>query len=331
MVDALVTGATGFIGRHLVRELLARRQTVRCLVRKSSDVNVLPRESVQLHTGDVVEPHTLEGAADGVAVVYHLAALGHVGAVTDEAYRRFVEVNVTGTRHLIEECLRASIRKFLHASSTAAMGLIPSRTVDESTEPRPVTPYQRSKLQGEREVLRYWQQRQFPAVIARPSMVYGPEGEGSEFLRVARLVRRRRFPIFGRGRKLTPGVYVSDLVAGLILAAEKGRAGEVYILTGRESFEFDRMLDLIARSLGVRRPGPHLPMWFGFAAGWCFEMLSKLTRATPAMTRQNLRSLTADRVFSIDKARRELGYEPLVPLAEGVERTVTWAQEHGLL
>jgi nucleoside-diphosphate-sugar epimerase len=72
-------------------------------------------------------------------------------------------------------------------------------------------------------------------------------------------------------------------------------------------------------------------MWFGFAAGWCFEMLSKLTGVTPPMTRQNLRSLTADRVFSIDKARRELGYEPRVPPAEGVERTVAWAQQHGLL
>lgn len=331
MTDVLVTGATGFIGRHLVRRLLADGRTVRCLVRRSSKLDRLPVDRVELHYGDVTDPRTLVGAATDVSVVYHLAAMGHVSAITENARRLFRAVNVQGTASLLAECLRGPVEKFLHVSSTAAMGLIDGETADESTPPRPRTPYQRSKLESEQVVLRQWRERRFPAVLVRPSMVFGPGGESTEFMKIARLVARQRFPVFGRGTKYTPGVYVADLVEGIVLAARRGRDGEVYILTGSEPFPFDRMLALIAENLGVKRPGPRLPTWLMLAAAWGCEVASRVLKTRPPMTRQNVRSILADRRFSIRKAQTELGYEPGTDLARGVRETIRWAARSGAL
>jgi nucleoside-diphosphate-sugar epimerase len=331
VTDVLVTGATGFIGRHLVRRLLADGRTVRCLVRRSSDLAALPADRVELHYGDVTDPRTLVGAAKDVSVVYHLAAMGHVSAITESAYRLFHAVNVQGTENLVAECLRRRVGKFLHVSSTAAMGLIDGETADECTPPRPTTPYQRSKLQSEQVVLRQCRERQFPAVLVRPSMVFGPEGENTEFMKIVRLVARGRFPMFGRGTKYTPGVYVGDVVEGIVLAARRGRHGEVYILTAGEPFELDRMLWLIAEDLGVKRPGPRLPVWLMRAGAWGCEAASRLLSIRPPMTRQNVRSILADRRFSIRKAQEELGYEPRTDLASGVRQTLRWAVQSGAL
>lgn len=322
MPDALVTGAAGFIGRHLIRRLLADGKTVRCLVRKTSNLDHLPVSAAELHYGDVTDSQTLAGMAKDVSVVYHLAALGHVSAITEDAYRRFHMVNVQGTRNLIEECLQWTVRKFVHVSSVAAMGVIDGETTDETTPPQPVTPYERSKLESEQAALRYWQEKQFPVVVVRPSMVYGPEGPDTEFIKIVRLVQKGWFPVFGRGSKLTAGVYVTDLVDGLIRAAERGRCGEVYILTGAESFQFDHMLELIARNLGKKHLGPRLPLWLARAAACGFEVASRLFGIAPPMTRQNVQSIIADRQYSIEKALHELGYESRTTLQDGIQTVI---------
>jgi nucleoside-diphosphate-sugar epimerase len=147
-------------------------------VRKNSNVGELKQLGVELAHGDILAGASLDGNVEGIDIVYHLAAMGHVSAVSKQAFELFRKVNVEGTRNLVKACSRHRISKFIHVSSTAAMGLIKAPIVDETTECRPATPYQKSKRESEQVVLEYWKKEGFPAVIVRPCMVYGPGGKG---------------------------------------------------------------------------------------------------------------------------------------------------------
>jgi len=182
MQTTLVTGATGFVGGHLLRALTARGERCRCLVRSQRKAAWLTdHDNVEVVEGDLTRPNTLIGIARGVRTVYHLAAEGHVSAVSREAFQRFVAVNVDGTRNLLNECIGAPIHKFVHFSSTAAMGLIRKTVVDEADTPQPRTPYQRSKLASERTSLALGQEHGVPIVVLRPCMIYGPGARSGEF------------------------------------------------------------------------------------------------------------------------------------------------------
>ena len=146
----LVTGAQGFVGRHLVQALSEAGERVRVLVRGDKPLQSLAGlEGVQVHRGDITDPASLTGVGQGVSRVYHLAAAGHVSAVSAAAHAEFMRVNVEGTKNLLNACARQGVERFIHFSSTAAMGLIKKSLVDERDTPRPVTPYQKSKLASE--------------------------------------------------------------------------------------------------------------------------------------------------------------------------------------
>lgn len=324
MPTDLVTGATGFVGRHLIRELVNRGMACRVLVRRAGDACELGRlPGVELREGDICEPETLAGLAANVRHVYHLAGAGHVAAQSEASYQRFVRVNVDGTRNVVRACAEHGVRKLVHFSSTAAMGLIRKPLADENDRPVPATPYQRSKLESERAALELGATLGVPTVVVRPCMIYGVGGAG-EFRKIATLMRRGLFPRLGRGRNLTPLVHVSDVVQGAIKAAERGRPGEVYLLTSARSIELDRMRDLIMSAWGARARYPYVPVWAMYAAAGAFEFWAALTGTTPLATRRNIASTAWDREFSIAKARAELGYEPAMSFESGIAETVAW-------
>jgi nucleoside-diphosphate-sugar epimerase len=275
---------------------------------------------------DICDPSTLVGVAEGVRHVYHLAALGHVAAQSEEAYRNFVRVNVDGTRNVIRACAGVGVEKFVHFSSTAAMGLIRKPVVDENDPPQPVTPYQKSKLESEQAALALGAELGLPTVIVRPCMIYGVGGEG-EFKKMATLMRRGLFPRFGGGKALTPLVHVKDVVQGAIKAAEKGRAGEAYLLTSVRSIERAHMREFVLRAWGKRALYPYVPYWAVYGVATLFERWAELSGTTPIATRRNIASVAWDREFSIEKARRELGYEPEVSFEQGIAETVAWMKE----
>jgi nucleoside-diphosphate-sugar epimerase len=323
----LITGGTGFVGRHLTRALLERGEACRLLVRSTSDTAEFDgRPGIEVRVGDTTDPATLEGLACGVQRVYHLAAAGHVAAQSEQAYRTFVRMNVTGTEHVVRACATEHIEKFVHFSSTAAMGLIRNTLTDENDRPAPVTPYQRSKLASERAALDLGAELGVPVVVVRPCMIYGVGGHG-EFRKISSLMRRGLFPKLGRGKNLTPLVHVSDVVQGAIKAADKGRPGEVYLLASDRSIELDRMRELVMATWGSRAPYPYVPVWAMHLAGGVFEWWAKVRGTTPLATRQNIASTVWDREFSIAKARGELGYEPAVTFEQGIAETITWFKE----
>ena len=255
----LVTGGTGFIGPYLLKRLVDLGHGCRCLVRPESDTKTVGTHKVEWVKGDITRPETLKGIADGMDGLLHMATLGHMSnfRVTESM---FYSVNVKGTVNIMQEALRAGVGKTVHCSTVAAMGICPDVPAREGSPCNPHHPYGRSKLKAEEEILRMVSNHGLPAVIVRFSMVYGP-GDWRDILRLTRLAKKGLFPKVGSRPKLTPLIHVDDAVQGLLLAAEKGRLGQVYHITNRQSEPFDKIIGIIQEALGVRRIPLYVPQW----------------------------------------------------------------------
>ncbi|MCP4692292.1 MAG: NAD-dependent epimerase/dehydratase family protein [Desulfobacterales bacterium] len=326
-MNYLVTGATGFVGPWLVKRLVGAGESVRCLARSGEKAAGLESLGAEVVIGDVTRPETLAGVADGVDVVLHLATLGHMSNfVVSESM--FTDVNVRGAIHMMDEALAAGVKRFVHCSSVAAMGVCPEIPADEKTPCRPHHPYGRSKLQAEKEVLAKVAEGGLDAVIVRFSMVYGP-GDPRDILKLTRAAKRGFFPKVGRKPKLNPLIHALDAVEGLLLAAEKGRTGHIYLITNPRSEPFDALIGTIQKALGVPRIPLFVPEWAALGAASLIEKLFTLLGKSPPVTRKNIESTLADRVFSVKKAQQELGFHPRVDPVEGLTETVLWYKREG--
>ncbi len=323
--NVLVTGATGFVGGHLLPRLLKKGYSLTCLVRSREKAGLLCEEyPVKTIIGDITVPESLKGISKDIDYVVHLAAMGHVSAVTEESYRSFVGINETGTGNLINEFSGSpSLKRFIHFSSTAAMGPIGLPVLCEDSVPNPLTPYQKSKQRSEQIVLDACKGKNFPGLILRPCMIYGPGGYG-EFYKFCRLMKKGVFPKVGLGKNLTPLVYVEDVVSAAASALTCGRPGETYIVASETSIPMDELHRLILSGIGTKAPYIYVPGWMALAGAkvieWTFPLLGK----EPVVTYRNIKSTITDRTFDISKAKRELGYIPRCSFADGVRQTIDW-------
>ena len=312
MSGVLVTGATGFVGAHLVRWLLERGASPpRCLVREGSDRGALSGLAVEWREGDLARPASLEGACQGVEVVHHCAcAVQGTFAAGPAAEAAFRSVNVDGTLALAKEALRSGVRRFVHVSSTAAMGSPPGRVVDESTPCQPTTPYGRSKRDAELGLLDLFATQGLPVVIVRPCLVTGPGRRNPELARLFALCRRGLFPLIGGGApQRKPLVHVADVAQALERAARTGRPGEIYLITSGQPYALGQVVATASELVGGPRQQLRVPLTLARAAAALGDALARLRIRVP-LTRARLRLLLADRELRIDKARRELGYAP---------------------
>jgi nucleoside-diphosphate-sugar epimerase len=321
----LITGATGFIGPHLVKKLVSEGHSCRCLVRNSSNAEVLKELGVELVEGDITRAETLKGIADGMDRVLHMATLGHMSNFT-VTESMFEVINVRGTLHIMTEALRARVQRIVHCSTVAAMGICSDVPATEESSCNPHHPYGRSKLKAEQKVLGLIAEKALPAVIIRFSMVYGP-GDARDILKLTRLTKKGLFPKIGNRPKLTPLIHVDDAVKGLLLAAEKGRIGEVYLLTNPESLPFDDIRKSLQQALVIKRFPLYVPEWAALTVASLSEKIFPLIGKVPPVSRKNIESTLADRVFSIEKAKKELGFYPRVNPEIGLRETVEWYKE----
>ena len=323
----LVTGSTGFIGPFLVKKLISSGHSCRCLVRSVSKANNILEPGVELIEGDITDKSTLIGIASGIDAVFHLATLGHTHNF-DTPQEMFHQVNVRGTMNIMYEALDSGVKKVVHCSSVAAMGICKDIPSNEESECLPHHPYGESKLGAEKEVIRLVTDKGLPAVIIRFSMVYGP-GDRRDILKLTRLVKKGLIPRIGKGTKLTPLIHVKDAVNGLILAMERGKTGEIYLITNARSEPFDNIIKIIKEVLGVSSLSIPVPEWAALFTASVIEWMSKILGKTPAVTRKNIESTIADRIFSIEKAKRELGFKPIIDPEKGLRDTVLWYMKNG--
>jgi nucleoside-diphosphate-sugar epimerase len=322
---ALVTGANGFIGSHLVEKLVRRGYSVRCLVRETSDVRPIEGFSVEICRGDFRDLSFLEYSVQGVDEVFHLAAL-----ISALSWREYQEANITATRNLLAACSAKNpgLRKFVFVSSISASG--PSEKGRAKTEHDPCLPvsdYGRSKLAAEQAVLEL--AADFPAVIIRPANVLGPRQK--ELLGAIKLIQKRIMPLIGTGEPQTSLCDVEDVVDALILAAESPAAnGRVYFLAYPQPYAWQDISDAIARTLGIRRFILRVPYAVQIGLAVASELATRWTRKRPRLTREEVRTARRDHwIFDGSKIRRELGFEPRISLSETIAKTIAWHREHG--
>jgi dihydroflavonol-4-reductase len=324
IVTVVVTGAAGFVGGVLVRELVARGRRVRAVDRAFP--TALPPE-VERVEADVLDRESLRVAVDGADVVFHLAA---VISVTGGLGGRVWSVNVDGVRNIAEVALESGVRRFVHCSSVHAFDLEARPSVDEDSpkardEHRPI--YDRSKAAGEEE-LHSVIRRGLDAVIVNPTGVIGPFDEGpSRMGQVLIALSRRRLPALLDGG--FNWVDVRDVVSGLLAAEEKGRAGASYLLPGHYASIGD-LATLVRRVTGTRPPRFTVPLWFARVWGPLANLVSRSTGSALWYTTESLHALRFCPQISGARARGELGYEPR-PLTETVADTLAFFDERGLL
>ncbi|MEN8375866.1 MAG: hopanoid-associated sugar epimerase [Gemmatimonadota bacterium] len=321
-----MTGGTGFIGAHVVRALLARGTTVRCLVRPSSRLDNLRDLDVELVAGDLLDPASLARAARGCESVFHCAADYRLWARDPEAIHRS---NVVGTRNVLAAAAEAGVTRVVYTSSVSALGLVAGEgAADEDTPVREehlVGPYKRSKFLAQREAEEA-ARGGLHVVIVNPST---PVGEGdvkpTPTGRVIVDFLRGRMPAYvDSGLNL---IDVRDVAEGHVLAAERGRSGERYIL-GNRNVSLRQLLDMLALIAGRPAPRVRLPHWIPLLAAHASEAWSRVVGGEPRVGVDAVRMSRQRMFFDASKAVRELGL-PQSPVEGALARAVEWFRVHG--
>ena len=330
MPKILITGASGFIGSFIVEEALRRGWETWAAVRRSSSRQFLQDERIHFIELNLSNEQQLTEQLRGHEFDYVVHAAGVTKCIDQADFRR---INTEGTQHLVRAliALRMPLRRFVFVSSLSVFGAIreqqPYEEIRETDTPQPNTAYGRSKLEAEQ----WLEGVNIPYVILRPTGVYGPR-ERDYFLMAKSIKQHSDFAV-GYKRQDITFVYVDDVVQAVFLACEKGQTGRKYFLSDGQVYQSSTFSDLIREELGhpwwIRITAPiwvlRVVTFFGDLIGRMTGKISALNNDKYHILRQ--RNWRCD----IEPARRELGYEPRVQLAEGVRRTIRWYKENGWL
>ncbi len=326
-MKVLVTGAAGFLGGHLVDMLVERGDEVRAMVRPVENASYLRTLSgVEVVNGDLTSAASLKRAVKGVERVYNVGArTGPWGP--ESAYRA---INVYGLSDLIYAAMDAGVQRIVHTSSITVYGHFLHGIV---TEDHPYhaedNPYSRTKIEGEKLVTDLVEGQGAPIVIVRPAWIYGPRDTAS-FAKYVSRVESGKFFFVGSGENIVPTVYVRDVAQGLIKAGDAGNEviGQAYTLANDECVTQAAYLNTIADALGVAHVSLKVPFSALYTAGRSAELvwqaMGRRDAAPPPLTTYGITLQGGDQQFSIDKARRELGYAPQFDIQRGVAEGVKW-------
>ncbi len=290
----LVTGAAGRVGRRLVEALADRGERVRALV---TDFETPPAKAAEVVKGNLLDKSVAKAALDGAGAVYHLAAILDYTAPRSVMF----DVNVNGTKNLVEAS-RAG--KFVYLSSTAVYGYkAKENPITEATPCAPASFYGKTKLMAERLVL------EKQGIVVRSPDIFGRGfREGYEY--VMAQLEKGKMPILGSGSNRIHWIHINDLIEALLLAKDRGRPGEVYLVAGKEARTQSELLSMLTKRLGADAPSRHVSERVAGLMAHVELAKSKITGRKPKVIPDYISKITSDRVFDISKARRELGFEP---------------------
>lgn len=322
-----LTGASGYTGGRLLEVLRGRGDEVTALARPASVSDRLRRSGAVLVEGDLASREALDRLVEGADAVLHVAAVYRTAGHPDSYYR---DVNVGGTERLLEAAASAGVRRFVHTSTVGVHGHVENPPADEEAPVSPGDVYQATKAEAERLALEFHRRRGLPVAVVRPGAIYGP-GE-TRLLKLFRAIARGRYALVGDGKSFYHPVYIDDLVQGFLLALEgEDAVGESFLICGPEYVTQADLAALIARHTGGRVLPFRLPAWPIQLAGDIVEAICVPLGIDPPLHRRRVDFWTKSRAFSIEKARRVLGYDPQVHLEEGVARTAVSYREAGWL
>lgn len=327
MASILVTGATGFTGSALCTRLRSQGHRVVAFTRPASRVDGLRGIGVETRAVDLGDPAGVRSAFEAFDVVYHVAAAYR----SEHASRsEFVRVNVDGTRHLLEASAAHGVGRFVHCSTVGVQGEIEQPPADESYRFKPGDHYQESKLQGELLARSFFEKGTVSGCVVRPVGIYGPGDK--RFLKLFRSIANGTFVMIGDGQVLYHMTYIEDLVSGFVLAGTHPNAlGEVFTIAGPEFTTLRVLVDKIAQVLERKPPRLRIPFAPVYWASVVCDKVFRSVGLSPPLYPRRVEFFELDRAFSIDKARRLLGYEPQYSLDRGLALTAEWYRAQGLI
>ena len=328
----LVTGATGLVGSHVVERARAKNIPVRVLVRETSDTALLDEWGVEKIHGDMTNAASLNQAVDGATHIVHCAAkVGDWGKVDD--YRA---VNVRGVENFLDAAVNSdTLKRYVHISSLGVYEARDHHGTDETEPPstKGIDGYTLTKVESEQVVKKYVEQHNLPAVILRPGFIYGTR-DRTVLPRILDRLKAGKVKFLGSGEKLMNNTHVGNLVDAVAIALEKeGIIGEIYNIHDARAVSKLEFMNTIADLAGYKQPKKHVPLAVGKTVAsmleGLFKMLGKDHAPTPSKAMIKFMGYNLD--YSIQKAQRELGYEPKVDFKEGMAEAVAWAKDAGLV
>ena len=323
----LVTGATGFLGDHLTKRLLAEGERVRVLARSPEKAKSLMEMSVELAVGDITDADSVSAALQDVTKVYHLAGKLLMPGVPAMDYRR---IHVEGTRVLLAQCAtRPTVERIVHCSTTGVLGVTGAKPADETAPFAPTNVYEQTKLEAEL-LAREAGQQGLPIVIVRPGLVYGP-GD-LHLLGFFRSIYRRLFRPIGRADVWLHPIYIDDMTEAFVRCGANPRAiGACFHIAGREPATIATLAETIASALGVSRTAGRIPYPAALALATLGDWLPSRLKGVAPLTRSRLDFLTRSRVYDVSKAKALLGFDAKTSLRAGVSQAVAWYRQNGYL
>ena len=327
-MKVLITGATGLLGGHLIQELQQRNEDIRALVLPIENAEKLEKQNVEVVRGDITDASTLGPAVQDVELIFHLAGMMGVWRPISD-YRL---VNVIGSENLYKAAQKAGVRRYVHTSSHTVYGLGYGRFLTEKDALRPdPDPYSLTKAEGDRMMRRLMLNSEVETVILRPGTFFGP-GDRLHFGRMAQKMKDGKGVIIGRGDNALPFCYVTDVAQGFMLAAYHENApGNVYNISNDRPLTQLEMFNAIADAVDGVRPTrhlPYLPIYYGSIVAE--RVVARVTRTKPVVTQLGAMMFGSDNRHSVEKARRELGYEPKVELRTGITLAAEWFNAGGM-
>lgn len=329
-MKVLITGGTGFIGSRLALKYLEKGEPVTVLGLENTAAEAANRKLIEAYGGEVAlvsvtDRDRLSPLVHGVDLVYHLAAAQHEANVPDQY---FWDVNVSGTKHLVEASLDAGVKRFIHGSTIGVYGSAVAERLDEQSPLRPDNIYGVTKLAGERLVQSY--QERLPVVIVRISETYGP-GD-LRLLKLFKAIHKHVFLMIGDGRNMHHPIFIDDLIEGLFLAATADNAvGKTFVLAGKEAISTNDMVKIIAAELGTRVPRVRVPLAVFLALTVIVEATCRPLHIRPPLHRRRMDFFRKSFMFQQEAALKQLGFMPTYGFREGVAAVRKWQNHMGYL
>jgi nucleoside-diphosphate-sugar epimerase len=329
-MNILITGGTGFIGSRLALRGAERGDTVEVLGQvntpaEQENKKMLEDRGIRITLGSVTERDKIFRLARDCDVVFHLAAAQHEANVPDQ---HFWDVNVEGTRNVLEASIESGVKRFVHGSTIGVYGSAMEGEIDEESPLRPDNIYGITKREGEQLVLSFADK--IPVAIVRISETYGPGDR--RLLKLFKAVDKNMFFMIGQGDNKHQLIYVDDLVDGLYQSATSENAlGEIVVLAGKEVLTTREMVDAIAKSLGKQIRRFRAPLWLFLSAAVLMEKTLRPLGIQPPLHRRRMDFFRKSFFFSREKSSRLLQFEPKTDFAQGVAETARWYQEQGYL
>ncbi len=328
-MSVLITGATGFTGKNLLKFLLDNDEQVNVIVRDKKKLGELVNhKNINVFQGNIYDKEVVNKSMAGVKKVFHVAAIYRTSGIPDQVYW---DTHVKGTNLLMEAALKEGVEKFVHTSTVGVHGDVGlGKSVNENAPYSPGDIYQETKLEAELNVHKFHKEKGLPISVIRPTAIYGP-GD-LRLLKLFKMAVMKKTPILGNGKINYHMVYIDDLIQGFMLAAEVDVAiGESFIIGGDEIQNLNTLLDTIGEIMGKTVSKIYLPAKPFQILGTITEKICTPIGISPPIYRRRVDFFTKSRAFDISKAKSIMGYKPKISLKEGLRKTAEWYKNNGYL